>query len=62
MTKTDEGTRRAWATYRDSLRDLDPSDYDEAERRSWERLQRTLEDLERAPLETAPSARAVGDG
>ncbi len=46
MTKLDEGTRRAWATYRDSLRDLDGAAYDEAEHRSWERLQRDLQQLE----------------
>ena len=46
MTKLEEGTRRAWATYRESLRDLDGAAYDEAERLSWERLQRELERLE----------------
>jgi hypothetical protein len=48
VTKLEEGTRRAWATYRDSLRDLDGAAYDEAEGRSWERLQRDLEQLERS--------------
>lgn len=58
MTKTDEGTRLAWVTYRDSLRDLDPADYEDAERRSWDRLQRTLELL---PIEVARS-RSPEDG
>ncbi len=55
MTKTDEGTRLAWVTYRDSLRDLDPADYEDAERRSWDQLQRTLKRLERQPAEAARS-------
>ncbi len=55
MTKTDEGTRLAWVTYRDSLRDVDPAEYEDAERRSWEKLQRTLERLERQPVEVVRS-------
>ena len=38
--------REAWATYRESLRDLDGMDYEEAERISWERLQSVLRDLD----------------
>jgi hypothetical protein len=45
VTEVDEATRRAWDTYRDSLRDLEGAAYDEEERRSWERLQRELEKL-----------------
>ena len=45
-TELDERTRRAWTTYRDSLRDLSGQDYDDAERRSWDRLQRKLTELE----------------
>jgi hypothetical protein len=37
--------REAWAAYRESLRDLEGSDYEEAERVSWERLQRALLEL-----------------
>jgi hypothetical protein len=37
--------REAWETYRESLRDLEGSDYEEAERVSWERLQRALLEL-----------------
>lgn len=47
MSAKDEGTQRAWATYRDSLRDLDGAAYDEAESHSWDRLQRDLERIER---------------
>ena len=41
-----DGTRRAWAAYRESLRDLQGRDYDEAEGRSWDRLQRRLRELQ----------------
>jgi hypothetical protein len=37
--------REAWDAYRESLRDLEGSDYEEAERASWERLQRALLEL-----------------
>jgi hypothetical protein len=37
--------REAWEAYRESLRDLEGSDYEEAERASWERLQRALLEL-----------------
>jgi hypothetical protein len=58
LSELDERTRRAWTTYRDSLRDLSGQDYDEAEHRSWERLQRKLKQLddERAALRTGGSA------
>jgi hypothetical protein len=54
----DERTRRAWASYRESLRDLSGRDYEDAERRSWDRLQRKLKQLEdeRAQLEAASTA------
>ena len=38
--------REAWDAYRDSLRDLEGTDYEETERASWERLQRALHELE----------------
>ncbi|HEY7623174.1 MAG TPA: hypothetical protein VH834_25590 [Solirubrobacteraceae bacterium] len=38
--------REAWDAYRDSLRDLEGTEYEEAERLSWERLQRALHELE----------------
>jgi hypothetical protein len=37
--------REAWDAYRDSLRDIEGSDYEEVERVSWERLQRALLEL-----------------
>jgi hypothetical protein len=37
--------REAWEAYRESLRDLEGSEYEEAERASWERLQRALLEL-----------------
>jgi hypothetical protein len=45
----EERTRRAWDTYRASLRDLEGREYEEAERRSWERLQRKLAEAEHQP-------------
>ncbi len=52
LSELDERMRRAWTTYRESLRDLSGRDYDEAEGRSWARLQRKLKQLdgERAAL------------
>ena len=44
-----ERTRRAWSTYRESLRDLDGRAYEDAEHRSWERLQRKLRARGAAP-------------
>lgn len=38
--------REAWDSYRDSLRDLEGTEYEETERASWERLQRALRELE----------------
>jgi hypothetical protein len=54
-SELDERTRRAWGSYRESLRDLSGRDYDDAERRSWDRLQRKLKQLEdeRVALEAA---------
>jgi hypothetical protein len=37
--------REAWDAYRESLRDLEGTDYEEAEHASWERLQRALHEL-----------------
>lgn len=47
----EERTRRAWETYRASLRDLEGREYEEAERRSWERLQRKLAEAEHQPAD-----------
>jgi hypothetical protein len=46
-TERQVAEQEAWATYRESLRDLAGQDYEEAERASWERLQRALRDLGR---------------
>jgi hypothetical protein len=62
VTKLEERTRRAWAIYRDSLRDLDGTAYDEEERRSWERLQRELEQLEESGAEVASGRPAQRSG
>jgi hypothetical protein len=40
------GEREAWTAYRESLRDLEGTNYEETERVSWERLQWALRDLE----------------
>jgi hypothetical protein len=37
--------REAWQAYRESLRDLEGSDYEETERASWARLEATLREL-----------------
>jgi len=52
-----ERTQEAWATYRDSLRDLTGRDYDEAEAEAWDQLQSRLRELEglRADLLTPRS-------
>jgi hypothetical protein len=42
----EERTRQAWATYTETLRDLQGKDYEEAEDESWDRLQKTLRQLE----------------
>jgi hypothetical protein len=47
----EERTRRAWDTYRASLRDLEGREYEEAERRSWDRLQRKLAEAEHQPTD-----------
>jgi hypothetical protein len=56
----EDGTRRAWAAYRESLRDLQGRDYDEAEGRSWDRLQRRLRELQ-APGDDATGGDRGGD-
>jgi hypothetical protein len=47
LRELDEGTRRAWGTYRDRLRDLRGDEYEHAERESWAKLQSELRRLER---------------
>jgi hypothetical protein len=46
LAAIDERTRLAWATYTETLRDLQGKDYEDAEDESWDRLQTTLRQLE----------------
>lgn len=47
LRELDDGTRRAWRTYSERLRDLDGDEYERAESDSWTELQRELRRLER---------------
>ena len=47
LRELDDGTRRAWMTYNERLRDLDGEEYERAESDSWTELQRELRRLER---------------
>lgn len=47
LRELDEGTRRAWMTYNERLRDLDGEEYERTESDSWTELQRELRRLER---------------
>lgn len=47
LRELDEGTRRAWMTYNERLRDLDGDEYERIESDSWTELQRELRGLER---------------
>jgi hypothetical protein len=47
LRELDEGTRDAWRTYRESLRDLSAAEYERAEPESWTALQEQLRRLER---------------
>jgi hypothetical protein len=46
LADIEERTRQAWASYTETLRDLQGKDYDDAEDESWDRLQKTLTQLE----------------
>jgi hypothetical protein len=48
LKELDDGTRRAWMTYNERLRDLDGEEYERAESESWTELQSELRRLERA--------------
>jgi hypothetical protein len=45
LRELDDRTRDAWADYRQSLNDLNGSEYEDAELISWERLQAALHDV-----------------
>jgi hypothetical protein len=47
LHELDEGTRRAWMTYNERLRDLAGEEYERIETDSWTELQRELRRLER---------------
>ncbi len=47
LRELDEGTRRAWMTYNERLRDLAGDEYERMESDSWTELQRELRRLER---------------
>jgi hypothetical protein len=47
LRELDEGTRLAWTTYNERLRDLDGDEYERVESDSWTELQRELRRLER---------------
>jgi len=47
LRQLDDGTRDAWNTYSDRLRDLNGEEYERAEHESWEELQRELRRIER---------------
>ncbi|MGH2884411.1 MAG: hypothetical protein ACRDPA_17235 [Solirubrobacteraceae bacterium] len=47
LRELDEGTRLAWMTYTERLRDLAGDEYERAETDSWTELQRELRRLER---------------
>jgi hypothetical protein len=47
LRELDQGTQRAWTTYRERLRDLNGDEYERAERECWDQLQAELRRLER---------------
>jgi hypothetical protein len=46
LAALEQREREAWATYTETLRDLQGKDYEDAEDESWDRLQKTLKQLE----------------
>jgi hypothetical protein len=47
LRELDAGTRLAWSTYSESLRELRGEEYEQAEQDSWSELQGELRRLER---------------
>jgi hypothetical protein len=47
LRELDAGTRLAWTTYSESLRDLHDEEYERVEQESWSELQGELRRLER---------------
>jgi hypothetical protein len=46
LADIDARTKQAWASYNESLRELEGQEYEEAEGKSWDRLQRKLRQLD----------------
>ncbi len=47
LRELDDDTTRAWAVYREALRELTGEEYERAEDESWTELQRELRRLDR---------------
>jgi hypothetical protein len=47
LRELEDDERRAWITYRETLRELTGEEYERAEHDSWEQLQDELRQLER---------------
>ena len=46
LGEIDARTKQAWASYNESLQDLEGREYEEAEGQSWDRLQKRLSELD----------------
>jgi hypothetical protein len=47
LRELDDGTRRAWISYKERLQELTGDEYEQAESESWDKLQSELRRLER---------------
>lgn len=47
LRELDDGTRRAWSSYRERLRELQGEEYETAESESWTELQSELRRIDR---------------
>jgi hypothetical protein len=47
LNQLEDDERRAWITYRETLRELTGEEYERMEHESWEQLQEELRQLER---------------
>jgi hypothetical protein len=47
LRELDDGTRRAWTSYKERLQELTGDEYEQAESESWDKLQSELRRLER---------------
>ncbi|HEY4279158.1 MAG TPA: hypothetical protein VGM91_13130 [Conexibacter sp.] len=62
LRELDDRTRTAWADYRQSIHDLDGSEYEDAELISWERLQQALHDVAGERERLVGATRSTDDG